>query len=178
MARFVNDATACFDQIIPNISTLVARKYGMEPNVMITYNLVIADMEHSLHTKHGNFSYTYRDKISDIKMAGKTQDTGSTCCLWSIKSHMILRAHQELHKVINLPHVNGTRRIKKNNIVFVDDANSKAAKEGDTFHLSELKTVAHLEKGAQLWAKIISATGGAIAHHKSVSKIISWWDHM
>ena len=45
MALFVNDTTSCFDRMVPNISTPVAHKYGMEPNVMITHNLVMADME-------------------------------------------------------------------------------------------------------------------------------------
>ena len=35
-----------------------------------------------------------------------------------------------------------------------------------------------MEKGSQLWAELISATGGAIAHHKSVWQILSWWDHV
>ena len=38
--------------------------------------------------------------------------------------------------------------------------------------------MAHFEKGAQLWTELISVTGGAIAHHKHVWKIISWWDHV
>ena len=39
VALFVNDATACFDRVVPNISTLVARTYEMEPNVMIAQDL-------------------------------------------------------------------------------------------------------------------------------------------
>ena len=48
MALFGNGAAACFDRMVPNISTLVAHKYDMEPNVMITRNIVMADMEHSM----------------------------------------------------------------------------------------------------------------------------------
>ena len=51
MAPFANDVTACFDQMLPNISTLDARKYDMEPAIMITRNLVMIDMEHSVRKK-------------------------------------------------------------------------------------------------------------------------------
>ena len=66
---------------------------------------------------------------------------------------------------------------RKNNDVSVDDAYANAAQQGATFYLSEQKTAAHLEKGAQLWAELISATGGVIAHHKSVWQMLSWQDH-
>ena len=62
--------------------------------------------------------------------------------------------------------------------IFVDDADTKAAIQGENFLLSKRKTVAHLEKGAQFWAELISATGGTSAHHKSVWKILWWWDHV
>ena len=177
MALFTNDATACFNQMVPNISTLVAQKYGMDLKVMISRNLVMADMEHSVHIKHGNSCDTYREESGDVKIAGETQGTSSAGCLWSIKSHMFLRTHQTLHEGINLPHVNGTRNIRRNNDVFLDDADAKAAQQGATFSLSERKLVAHLVKGAQLWAKLIGSMGCAITQHRSVWQMLSWWDN-
>ena len=111
---------------------------------MIAHNLVMADIEHSMHTKHGDSRGTYRAEGRDVKMAGKTQGTGSAGCLWSIKSHTILRTHQELHGRINLPCVNITRCIKENNEVFIDDADAKAAIQNSNFYSIEHKTVAHL----------------------------------
>ena len=69
MTLFVNDATSCFDRMVPNISTLVTHKYDMK--AMITRNLVVADMEHSVRTKHGDSSGTYQEESKDIKMVGK-----------------------------------------------------------------------------------------------------------
>ena len=160
MALFVNDATAYINQMIPNISTLVACKAGIEPNVMITFNLIMAEIEHSVCTKHGDSNCTYRDTSGDTKMSGETQGTVRVVSLWSIKSHTILQAHKEPYKGINLSHITGTRPINKNNNVFIDDANAKAEIQGNNFYLSKLKTVVHLERGAQLRAELISATGG------------------
>ena len=109
MTLFANDTTTCFDRMVPNIFTLVARKYGMEPDVMIARNLYMADMEHSVCTKYGNSSVMYQDESGDVKMAGKTQGTCSIGCLWSIKAHTFLRTHQEIHEGIDLPYANDTR---------------------------------------------------------------------
>ena len=76
--------------MVPNISTLVAHKYGMEPNMIITRNLAMAGMEHLVRTKFGDSSSTHQDKSGDIRMAGKIQGTGRAGCLWSIKSQTIL----------------------------------------------------------------------------------------
>ena len=66
------------------------------------------------------------------------------------------------------PHQRHELNTEENNDVFIDDADAKAAIRGNNFYLSERKTVANLENGAQLWAELLSATGGVIAHHKSV----------
>ena len=62
MSLFKNDAIACFNGMVPNIVTLVTRKYGMEPNVMIAYKIATADIEHSVCTKYGDSTGTYQDE--------------------------------------------------------------------------------------------------------------------
>ena len=59
IAMFANDATACYDRMVPNISTLVARKHGVAPNVMKARNIMIEGMEHHVKTKHGVSKITY-----------------------------------------------------------------------------------------------------------------------
>ena len=54
MALFANDAVACFDRMVPNLSTLVARKYGVASNVMRSHNMTIERMEHGVRTSHGD----------------------------------------------------------------------------------------------------------------------------
>lgn len=46
IALFANDAVACFDRMVPNISTLVAMKYGISENIMISRNMAMKKMEH------------------------------------------------------------------------------------------------------------------------------------
>ena len=45
MVFFANDTTACFDRMVPNISAIIARKYGTEINVMKCRNQVLAQLK-------------------------------------------------------------------------------------------------------------------------------------
>ena len=46
MALFAKNATTCFDQMVPKISTPVIRKYYMEPSMITISNLAMAGMKH------------------------------------------------------------------------------------------------------------------------------------
>ena len=90
MALFMNDATACFDRMVPNISSLVAMKYGMAPSVMKSRNLVMEAMQHIVRTKYGESTLRYMQENGDFALAGETQGKGDVASLWSILSHTLL----------------------------------------------------------------------------------------
>jgi len=128
IALFANDAVACFDQMVPDISEQIAMKYGITSNVMVSHNLVMSRMEHGVCTKHGDSKLTYRQEAGNAELAGKTQGKTDITCIWSLLSQTILRAHQIIYKGINLPSANGKRKIVGNNDAFVDDCDGLAAK--------------------------------------------------
>ena len=120
-------------------------KYGLTHNVMVSCNLVMSRMEHSIRTKHGDSKQTYRQEPGDTELAGETQGKADVACIWSLLSQTSLRAHQLLHKGINLPSANGKRKIAQNNDAFVDDCDGVAAKRQKTSSDSERATREHLQ---------------------------------
>ncbi|KAL7526403.1 hypothetical protein ACHAWF_008463 [Thalassiosira exigua] len=173
VALFANDATACFDRMVPNISALISRKSGISKSVIRARNKVMASMKHSIRTSHGKSNDTFCQEPGDVDIHGEGQGKVDVASLWSILSHTILRAHQELHEGLVLPHVADVMRlIVKNNDSFVDDTDAMASKCSSSFYLSEKLTVQHLEKGAQLWADLIRASGRSIAQHKCVWQML------
>jgi len=130
--------------MLPDISTLIAMKYGITSNIMISRNLVMIRMEHGVRTKHGDSKSTHRQETGDTELAGKSQDKADVACIWSQLSQTIFRANQILHKGINLPSANGKRQIIRNNDTFVDDCDEVAAKRRKTFSKSEQATRKHL----------------------------------
>ena len=153
-------------------------KYGVAPTVMKSRNLVMEAMQHIVRTKYGESTLRYMQENGDFALAGETQGKGDVASLWSILSHTLLRAHQVMHEGIKLHHVNQETCISKNNDSFVDDTDAMASVLRSTYYQSEKATVAHLEQGAQLWATLINASGGAIAYHKSSWQILTWKDYV
>ncbi|KAL7529017.1 hypothetical protein ACHAXR_002748, partial [Thalassiosira sp. AJA248-18] len=174
MALFANDAVACFDRMVPNISTLIARKYGVKQNVMRSRNATMERMQHTIRTGHGESTETYQQNESDVALAGETQGKGDVASLWSLLSQTILRTHQCLHEPLTLPHVTGSPKITKNNDAFVDDCDGMASRQTNDFRTSERATRLHLQTGAQLWAELIRLTGGNIAFHKCAWQMLAF----
>lgn len=96
MALFANDATACFDWIVPHLMTLLARKYGVVTNVMRSRNATMHQMQHGVRTNHGNSTTTYQQELGDVPLAGETQGKGDVASLWSAESHTLLQAHHSM----------------------------------------------------------------------------------
>ena len=84
-------------------------------------------------------------------------------------SHIMIRAHQELHTGITLKHINHKHTICKNNDSFVDNDDAEAVEPGTKTH----NTLQHLQRGAQYWDELIEASGGSIAFHKGHIQILS-----
>ncbi|KAL7548603.1 hypothetical protein ACHAWF_011877 [Thalassiosira exigua] len=95
IALFVNDATACFDRMVPDISSLVSMKYSMGKSVMKYRNEIMAKMEHGVRTKHGESTSAYRQLPGEQQLAGEMQGKGDVASLWSILSHTLLLQHLE-----------------------------------------------------------------------------------
>ena len=54
MAMFANDTTACFDRMVPGISSLIARKFGMTETVMRCRNETIKKLKRNIRTGCGD----------------------------------------------------------------------------------------------------------------------------
>ncbi|KAL7536182.1 hypothetical protein ACHAXR_006960 [Thalassiosira sp. AJA248-18] len=169
------DFNTALKLMVPNISTLIARKYGVMKNVMRSRNATMERMQHKIRTGHGESTGTYQQHKQDAPLAGETQGKGDVASLWSLLSQTILRGHQNLHKPLStLPHVTGSPKITKNNDAFVDDCDGMASRTRNNFRTSERETRLHLQTGAQLWAELIRLTGGNIAFHKCAWQMLAF----
>ena len=134
IALFANDAVASFDRMVPNLLALVAMKYGVMPNVMISRNLVMSKMKHRVRTRHVDSPATYCQEPGDTEIVGETQGKADIACIWNLLSQTILRSHQTLHQVVTLYSANRKRKIERNNNdAFVDDCDGVVSKRQKTF---------------------------------------------
>jgi hypothetical protein len=164
-----NDMTACFDRMVPDISSIIARKYGISKGIMRCRNKVIESMQHHIQTAHGDSTNYYENDPESIPMSGEIQGKGDVATLFALESQTILNTHRELTTGIVLPHVaHPNVRIVKNNDAYVDDNDGSTAVSGNNFRKCEREVMIKTERNSQLWNDLVDGTGGAIAHHKTV----------
>ena len=54
LAMFANNATACFDRMVPGVSSLIARKFGVAPSIMKCRNDIIKNLKRNVRTGCGD----------------------------------------------------------------------------------------------------------------------------
>ena len=99
---FANDATACFDKMVPGVSSLIARKFVVSSAIMQCRNETIASLERNIQTGCGDSKETYIDNEADDPMCGEVQGKGDVASLWCLMSHTILMAHRAIHTPIRM----------------------------------------------------------------------------
>lgn len=166
---FANDATACFDRMVPDISSIIARKYGMSKNIMRCRNSVLSLLKRGVRTLHGDSEITYSQMAMDLAILGEYQGKADAAPIWSIESHTFLKTHKMLIDGAFMPHViDKTLAICKNNDAYVDDDDMTITQPGSDFNSISLKLTSKAEESAQLWNDILFLSGAGVAHHKSM----------
>ena len=150
IAMFANDATACFDGMVPGVSSLIARKFGVSAPIMECRNETLKDLEHNICTRCGDSEETYKEGEDDDSLCGEVQGKGDVASLWCLMSHTILNAHTSLHSPVKMHGVKNEMILMKNNDAFVDntDGYADSIKRGTD---SEKEAVETLQKKAQSW---------------------------
>ena len=100
IAMFANYATACFDRMVPGVSSLIARKFGVSSSIMKCRNATLASLERNIRTGCGDSQETYIENDVDDPLCGEVQGKGDMTSLWCLMSHKILTAHMEIHSPI------------------------------------------------------------------------------
>ena len=170
---FANDATACFDRMVPGVSSLIARKFGVAPSIMKCRNEIIKNLKRNVRTGCGDSEESYEEHEEDDVMNGEVQGKGDVESLWCLMSHTIFEAHTTLHKPITMMGETNKVVMQKNNDAFVDDTDGYAEAENRCNNAEE-EAIRSLQENTQSWAKLIAVLGGSIAFHKCIWQVIGW----
>ena len=65
IVMFANDATACFDRMVPGVSLLIARTFGVSSSIMECRNATLASLECNIRTGYGDSQETYMENDGD-----------------------------------------------------------------------------------------------------------------
>jgi hypothetical protein len=175
MARFDNDASACFDRIIVPLAMLAARRCGMPDNAIRIHADTLERMEYSVKTHYGTSEDTYSG-TKEEPLFGTGQGSGASPAAWLSLVVIIMNTMDKLiqervrFQAPDNP-VTHSRLID----AFVDDTSiSFTTDEG-----SDIATmVQKLEHIATTWNKLLHYSGGSLNLQKCAYHITMWeWCH-
>jgi hypothetical protein len=122
MARFDNDASACYDRIIVAFGMLAARRCGMPENAVSTHSSALKFMRYAVKTIYGVSKDTYMGTDTE-PLFGTGQGSGASPSVWLSLVVLLLKT---LEKLIpdRIAFESPTRSMQHSRLVdaYVDDA--------------------------------------------------------
>jgi hypothetical protein len=175
MARFDNDASACYDRIIVALGMLAARRCGMPKNAVRLHAEALQFMRYTVKTAYGVSESNYSG-TPFAPLFGTGQGSGASPAVWLSLVVLLLHAFDRIvpHRMHFDP-IAGGRSHSRSSDAFVDDTSvGFTSNDGDSY--SDL--IARLEFVAQSWEKLLYMSGGKLNLKKCSFFVLQWeWQH-
>jgi hypothetical protein len=172
LARFDNDASACYDRIIVALGMLAARRCGMPANSVNTHASSLQFMKYTVKTVFGISEDNYHGTIFE-PLFGTGQGSGASPAVWLT---LVVLLMNTLDRVIpwRMRFSSPDSDTKHSRLIdaFVDDTSLGFTDEGQ---LSLETITTQLTELAQTWEKLLFYSGGALNLSKC-SWYIMYWD--
>jgi hypothetical protein len=175
MARFDNDASACYDRIIVALGMLAARRCGMPENAISTHATALQFMRYTVKTIYGISQDSYSGSEFE-PLFGTGQGSGASPSVWLTLVVLLLHT---LEKLVpdRCSFESPSSKLTHHRLVdaFVDDTSISITDSNSEWDLEEL--ILRLQSAAQTWEHLLSLSGGALNLSKCSWYAVYWeWD--
>jgi hypothetical protein len=165
---FDNDASACYDRIIPSMAAIASRRAGMPRAAANAFLNVLLFMTYFVRTAYGVASQGYSNLTQWL--LGVMQGAGHSGALWALVSSIMLDQMKKADGAEFHSPYPKTESCKRNGEAFVDDTTLWTVRLGQFF----LTLVDMMCKTAQRWERLLYATGGALNLMKCFWYGVQW----
>ena len=164
-----NDAKACFDRIIENLSNMTCLNAGTPIEVLNLHHKTFNDMKYIIKHRYGLSHYINGHKKPD-PFYGVGQGAGDSCTRWGFISDAIIKAYNRRSHPAKISgpisHIFSDNRVQ----AFVDDSRLFLIfKDKLGTEIFE-----YLKSDVQLWEKLLRATGAKLELTKCKFFIFTW----
>ncbi|KAI2494260.1 hypothetical protein MHU86_20278 [Fragilaria crotonensis] len=171
LARFDNDASACFDRIIVALGMLAARRCGMPKNAIQVHADALHFMQYTVKTIYGISADNYHGTGFE-PLFGTGQGSGASPSVWLTLVVLMLNT---LDRIIpdrmNFVPIQGQRPHSRLVDAFVDDTSLGFTSAG---HQNYEQLINRLQEIAQTWEHILFLSGGKLNLSKCSWYVLSW----
>ena len=174
LARFDNDASACYDRIIVMLGMLAARRCGMPENAVRTHAAALLMMKYVVKTIHGISEENYQGTVFE-PLFGTGQGSGASPSVWlTLVVIMMNTIDRVIPERMSFTSPDGSILHKRLAEAFVDDT---ALGFTDYGKLTYVAMVKRLQEIAQTWERLLFYSGGALNLKKCFWYILYWQWH-
>jgi hypothetical protein len=157
------DATVCYDRIIPNLTTLESRRFGVPKDVTASSARTLEQASYHVQTELG-VSTEGNQHSEETPIFGTGQGGVNSPAIWCFISSLLNQCYDTLAAPASYCSPNTTGKIDLGMICFVDDSNGHTNEfiSTEEHPATLLRTQQYLRNIAQVWADLLGATGGAL----------------
>jgi hypothetical protein len=154
-----NDATACFDHMIPSLVMLSLRAYGIPEGIVTLLGKTLEQMCYRIKTKI-DISKHYYQHTDDTSIYGIGQGSTGSPCFWLLNSIIIFNVMAKIAHGLLFSDPAGIKTLKRTMEAFVDDTHVAVDDSETPYTSSELAQVLQID--AQHWEKLLFTSGGKL----------------
>jgi hypothetical protein len=174
LARFDNDASACYDRIIVMLGMLAARRCGMPTNAVSTHAKALRLMKYSVKTIHGISDKNYHGTPFEC-LFGTGQGSGASPAVWLTLVVILMNTidrltPEQMHSQSPSGHLTHSRLAD----AFVDDTSLGFTDYGKRTSPEMVNTFQEI---AQQWENLLHYSGGSLNLKKCFWFVMYWKWH-
>ena len=173
LIRFDNDASACYDRIIPAVAAITSRKYGMPAPVVEVMTKTLENASYRLKTPLGISTQSYQHSNTH-PIYGSGQGAGNSPTLWALISSTLYDCHEAQAYGATFSNPTKTLQTKFTIEGFVDDSNEQVNEFDSNKQPSPTKLIRRMQHDAQLWNDLLWSSGGALELSKCSYHLLHW----
>jgi hypothetical protein len=165
--KFSNDATSCYDRIIPSVSNVIARSMGLHKNIAKLHGTMLEQATYRIKTQLGICSGSY-SHTEEWPVFGTGQGSCASPPFWLLNCSAYFHIYESKCYGAKYSNMDGIQEMHVGMTGFVDDNSCNINCQPD----SEDELCLRAEHDAQLWNDILWASGGALEHSKCTYKYL------
>jgi zinc-binding in reverse transcriptase/Endonuclease/Exonuclease/phosphatase family len=159
--NFSNDATSCYDRIIPSVSNIIARSMGLHSRVAKIHGDMLEHAVYRIKTQLGISVGSYSHCV-DHPVFGTGQGSCASPPFWLLNCSIYFYIYESKCYGAKYIDLDGSRELRLGMTGFVDDNKCNV----NSSPQDESTLCSRAEHDAQLWSDILWSSGGALEHGK------------
>jgi hypothetical protein len=169
------DQSACYDRMLPELSTILCQRMGMSKNLLKARSRVMHAMRRRVQTGIGISNGTYGNEPGEPVLCGEIQGKGDNPSLYNAQSSTMLNTHAQIAPGLRLNSCQGDGCIHRHNVSYVDDNDGNVSADHQLdFDAALQEVIGNLRESSQMWNTLVEFTGQSVSLHKCSWQVLAW----